>query len=97
MIPGFGLTLGYTILYLSLVVLVPLSALFLKTAAAPYHIAPITARERFGDIVEGAKPVFYARALASRCTVSRKRSGATHGNGWNDREGVRKQTAQRAA
>lgn len=35
-IPGFGLTLGYTILYLSLVVLVPLSALFLKTAAAPW-------------------------------------------------------------
>jgi sulfate transport system permease protein len=35
-IPGFGLTLGYTIFYLSLVVLVPLSALFLKTAAAPW-------------------------------------------------------------
>lgn len=31
-LPGFGLTLGYTVLYLSLVVLVPLSALFLKSA-----------------------------------------------------------------
>jgi sulfate transport system permease protein len=31
-LPGFGLTLGYTVLYLSLVVLVPLSALFFKTA-----------------------------------------------------------------
>jgi sulfate transport system permease protein len=31
-IPGFAPTLGVTILYLSLVVLVPLSALFLKTA-----------------------------------------------------------------
>lgn len=32
-IPGFGLTLGYTILYLSLVVLIPLSALFYKSSA----------------------------------------------------------------
>ncbi|MFZ5724416.1 MAG: sulfate ABC transporter permease subunit CysT [Pseudomonadota bacterium] len=31
-IPGFGLTLGYTILYLSLIVLIPLSALFFKSA-----------------------------------------------------------------
>lgn len=31
-IPGFGLTLGYTLLYLSLVVLIPLSALVFKTA-----------------------------------------------------------------
>ena len=33
-LPGFGLTLGYTLLYLSLIVLIPLSALFLKTASA---------------------------------------------------------------
>ncbi len=32
-IPGFGLTLGYTLLYLSLIVLIPLSAAFLRTAA----------------------------------------------------------------
>jgi sulfate transport system permease protein len=31
-LPGFGLTLGYTVLYLSLVVLVPLSALVFRTA-----------------------------------------------------------------
>ncbi len=31
-IPGFGLTLGFTILYLSLVVLIPLSATFLETS-----------------------------------------------------------------
>ena len=31
MLPGFNLTLGYTIFYLSLIVLVPLSALILKT------------------------------------------------------------------
>ena len=32
-LPGFGLALGFTVLYLSLVVLVPLSTLFLKSAA----------------------------------------------------------------
>lgn len=31
-IPGFGLTLGYSLLYLSLIVLIPLSATFFKTA-----------------------------------------------------------------
>jgi len=31
-LPGFGLTLGYTILYVSLIVLVPLSAAFLRSA-----------------------------------------------------------------
>ncbi|MDO8669900.1 MAG: sulfate ABC transporter permease subunit CysT [Dehalococcoidia bacterium] len=32
-LPGFGLTMGFTILYLSLVVLIPLSTIFLKTAS----------------------------------------------------------------
>ena len=31
-LPGFGLTLGFTLAYLSLIVLVPLSAVFIKTA-----------------------------------------------------------------
>ncbi|MCC7146902.1 MAG: sulfate ABC transporter permease subunit CysT [Phycisphaeraceae bacterium] len=31
-LPGFGLTLGYSMLYLSLIVLIPLSALFFKSA-----------------------------------------------------------------
>jgi sulfate transport system permease protein len=31
-LPGFGLALGFTVLYLSLVVLIPLSATFIKTA-----------------------------------------------------------------
>ncbi len=30
-LPGFGLTLGYTLTYLSLIVLIPLSAMFLKS------------------------------------------------------------------
>jgi len=31
-LPGFGLTMGFTVLYLSLIVLIPLLTLFLKTA-----------------------------------------------------------------
>jgi sulfate/thiosulfate transport system permease protein len=31
-LPGFNLSLGYTLLYLSLIVLIPLSAAFIKTA-----------------------------------------------------------------
>src|SRR3569833_2974281 len=34
-IPGFGLTLGYTVVYLSLIVLIPLAALFIKSATLP--------------------------------------------------------------
>jgi sulfate transport system permease protein len=34
-LPGFGLTLGYTLLYLSLIVLVPLGALFARSATMP--------------------------------------------------------------
>ncbi|MCW5828521.1 MAG: sulfate ABC transporter permease subunit CysT [Deltaproteobacteria bacterium] len=36
-IPGFGLTMGFTILYLSLIVLVPLSTVFLKTATLSWN------------------------------------------------------------
>lgn len=32
-IPGFGLTMGYTLLYLCLIVLLPLSALFIRTTS----------------------------------------------------------------
>ena len=35
-LPGFGLALGYTVLYLSLIVLIPLSALAVKGAAQPW-------------------------------------------------------------
>lgn len=34
-LPGFGLTLGYTLTYMSLVILIPLSALFLRSAGLP--------------------------------------------------------------
>jgi sulfate/thiosulfate transport system permease protein len=36
-LPGFGLTLGYTLTYLSLIVLIPLAALFLKSASLPWE------------------------------------------------------------
>lgn len=36
-IPGFGITLGFTLLYLSLIVIVPLSGLFIKTAGMDWH------------------------------------------------------------
>ncbi len=36
-LPGFGLTLGFTIFYLCLVVLIPLSATFIKTMALTWH------------------------------------------------------------
>ncbi|HSH98572.1 MAG: sulfate ABC transporter permease subunit CysT [Methylophilaceae bacterium] len=36
-LPGFGLSLGYTLLYLSLIVLIPLSAAFIKTTAFTFE------------------------------------------------------------
>jgi len=36
-LPGFGPTMGYTLLYLSLVVLIPLSALVFRTAGLSWH------------------------------------------------------------
>lgn len=44
-LPGFGITLGFTIGYLSLIVLIPLAAVFLKTATLSWDqfVAQITA------------------------------------------------------
>lgn len=36
-LPGFGLALGYTVLYLSLIVLIPLAATFLKASSLSAH------------------------------------------------------------
>lgn len=36
-LPGFGITLGYTLFYLSVIVLIPLSTLFLKTASLTWQ------------------------------------------------------------
>jgi sulfate transport system permease protein len=42
-LPGFGLTLGYTVLYLGLIVLIPISAVFIKTAhlTGPEFVAAV--------------------------------------------------------
>jgi len=36
-LPGFGISLGFTVLYLSLIVLLPLSAAFVRTAGMTWH------------------------------------------------------------
>ena len=36
-LPGFGLTLGFTLFYLSLIVLIPLAGLFVKTSALTWE------------------------------------------------------------
>ena len=36
-LPGFGVTMGYTLFYLSVIVLIPLSALFLKAATMDWN------------------------------------------------------------
>jgi sulfate transport system permease protein len=48
-LPGFGLALGFTLVYLSLIVLIPLSAAFVKTAALSW--------ERFWEIVTAPRVV----------------------------------------
>jgi sulfate transport system permease protein len=50
-LPGFGLTMGYTLLYLSLIVFVPIAALFIKTTGLGW--------------AEFVKAVWNPRALAS--------------------------------
>ena len=50
-LPGFRLTLGYTLLYLSLIVLIPLACVFVKTSTLSW--------EQFGHIITAP------RALAS--------------------------------
>jgi len=46
-LPGFGLSLGYTLVYLSLLVLIPLSAVFLKTTTMGW--------ERFWQVVSSPR------------------------------------------
>jgi sulfate/thiosulfate transport system permease protein len=48
-LPGFGLTMGFTILYLSLIVLIPLSTLLLKTMTLSW--------ERFWEIMMSPRTV----------------------------------------
>ena len=36
-LPGFGLSLGYTLVYLSMIVLIPITAVFIKTSELSFH------------------------------------------------------------
>jgi len=36
-LPGFGISLGYTIFYLSIIVLIPIAGLFIKTSALSFN------------------------------------------------------------
>ncbi|HYJ17238.1 MAG TPA: sulfate ABC transporter permease subunit CysT, partial [Candidatus Limnocylindria bacterium] len=48
-LPGFGLAMGFTVFYLSLIVLIPLGATFLKTFAGGWN--------HFWEAVSGARAV----------------------------------------
>lgn len=62
-LPGFGLTMGFTIFYLSLIVLIPLSAVFIKTAALtwPEFWATVTSPR----VIQSYKLSFGASLLAA--------------------------------
>ena len=62
-LPGFGPALGYTIFYLSLIVLIPLSALFLKTATMSLDdfLAAVTSER----VVASYRVTFGAALLAA--------------------------------
>lgn len=62
-IPGFGLTLGYTMLYLSLLVLIPLSAVFLRSFSSGLgHFWAVVAAPR---VVASLRLSFGAALLAA--------------------------------
>lgn len=62
-LPGFGLSLGFTLAYLSLIVLIPLSAVFLKAATmAPQDFWQAVTSPR---VVASYKLTFGASLLAA--------------------------------
>ncbi|MFN7278058.1 MAG: sulfate ABC transporter permease subunit CysT, partial [Betaproteobacteria bacterium] len=63
-LPGFGLALGFTLLYLSLVVLIPLSAAFLKTASLTW--GAFTAEVTAPRVLASYRLTFGASVLAAR-------------------------------
>jgi sulfate/thiosulfate transport system permease protein len=62
-LPGFGLTLGYTLVYLSLIVLIPLSAVFIRSAGMGWEAfyAAVTAPR----VLASLRLSFGAAALAA--------------------------------
>ena len=62
-LPGFNLTLGFSLLYLSLIVLIPLSALFLRSASlSPAEFWKVVTEPR---VVVAYKVTFGASLIAA--------------------------------
>ena len=70
-LPGFGLSLGFTLAYLSLIVLIPLSAVFLKTSAMtpPGILAGRHLAARGGVVPADLRRVAAGRAASTRCSA----------------------------
>jgi sulfate transport system permease protein len=62
-LPGFGLTMGFTLCYLSLLVLIPLAGLVFKSAAMPW--ARFYAAVTEAQVVASYKLTFGASAIAA--------------------------------
>ncbi len=66
-LPGFGLSLGYTLVYLSLIILIPISAVFIKTFEMTFEeFWSAVASER---VVASYKLTFGASLLAAAINV----------------------------
>ena len=62
-LPGFGLSLGYAVVYLSLIVLIPLSALFLKSATLTWKGFEATVTDP--EVIAAFKLTFGASLIAA--------------------------------
>src|SRR3954468_23705421 len=62
-LPGFGLTMGYTSLYVSLIVVIPLAGLFLKTSKLTWP--QFTAAISHPDVVHSLKLTFGLSLVAA--------------------------------
>ena len=68
-IPGFGLALGFTLTYLSLIVLIPLAALVLKSATLGLS--------GFWEVVTGPRTLAALRVCNYQYVAANKSFGAT--------------------
>ncbi len=62
-LPGFGLSMGYTIIYLSLIILIPLAALFLKASTISFAEFWQTVTDE--RVVASYKLTFYTSFIAA--------------------------------
>jgi len=62
-LPGFGLTMGYTVLYVSLLVLIPLAGLFFKSAALSWADIQALLTDRF--VLASLRLTFWAATVGA--------------------------------